>query len=72
MSGYSSKAEVVQVVKATIRAGSELAPDLPRDPKRFYISRVVADLFAPNPSGGWRVARPEEDQFWQSVRAHRR
>lgn len=72
MSGYSSKAEVVQVVKATIRAGSELVPDLPRDPKRFYISRIVADLFAPCTSGGWRVVVPDEVGFWQSVRAHRR
>ena len=55
-----------------IRAGSELVPDLPRDPKRFYISRIVADLFAPCTSGGWRVVVPDEVGFWQSVRAHRR
>lgn len=53
MSGYASKAEVLEVVKATIRQDSP-GTGLSRDPADYNLSALVRDLFYYRGRGfGW-------------------
>ncbi len=72
MSGYSSKAEVIEVVKGTIRMGSSETPDLSRNPGDYFISRIVSDTFASRGTGyGWGASTGSEG-FYDALRRHRR
>lgn len=54
MSGWSSKADVVSVVKASIRSDSA-GTGLSRDPKDYNVSGIVRDAFTCN-YFGWGMA----------------
>jgi hypothetical protein len=69
MSGYSSRAEVVEVVKATIRAG--VAPDLPADPGAYNVAGIVRENFY-RWSGGWGGAAHSAEEFTASMRRNLR
>lgn len=71
MSGYGSRAEVVAVVKATIRDDTNQT-GLSRDPADYFVSRVVADNFANRGRlYGWGTTTSAE-QFVASLHRHLR
>jgi hypothetical protein len=76
VSGYSSKAEVVEVVKATIRglAAPQVEDGLSRDPGDYFISRIVRDNFRSSGSHGyygWH-ASTDAETFSRSLYTHLR
>lgn len=70
MSGYGSKAEVVQVVKDTITSDHNKT-GLSRDPSDYYITAIVRENFYSAAPYGWRCSTGP-DEFVASLRRNLR
>ena len=69
MSGYASKAEAVQVVRATI-AGTSRPADLPADPAAYNMAGIArAVVYSRGTGYGWGIEHSAET-FWAAVRAN--
>jgi hypothetical protein len=70
MSGYSSKAEVVEVVKLTI-TNDTAGTGLSRDPKDYNIAGIIRDNFIGRAHYGWGTTTGAEE-FAASLRRNLR
>lgn len=68
MSGYGSKAEAMQVLKATILMNSELPS---QDPGDYYIGAFFDDHYY-RWYGGWGIAAPSFEEFTALADKHLR
>jgi hypothetical protein len=66
VSGYASRAEVVDVVRQTI-ATDHNGLGLPRDPGRFNLAAIVRECFYYSPGYGWHST---DADFCESLRAN--
>ena len=72
MSGWSSKAEALDVLKLTIGMIQERDTGLPATPKAYYLGRVFNDYIFNAGMYGWRVVEHDEGTFHEILRRHRR
>jgi hypothetical protein len=72
MSGYASKAEVLEVIRSTIEqdgAGTGLS----RDPGAYSLAGIVRDVFHYRGAGyGWGVSAPSAAEWAAAQRRHLR
>lgn len=69
MSGYGSKVEAMEVLKATIVMNAGSIPS--GDPKDYYIGAFFDDHYY-QWSGGWGIAAPSFEEFAALAEKHLR
>lgn len=70
MSGWTSKREAEQVIRATIVMN---AADLPSgDPGDYWFARLFDDLVRPRSGGGWGMVEYDHDFFIATTTKHLR
>lgn len=70
MSGYSSKAEALSVIKETLNKG--VSDDLPKGSKFYNVSAIFNEMFYTEGRGSWRLTDYSQEFMEESMKRNLR